>query len=79
VYVFYGVKKLYYGVRREGELGMSFALKSLVSLISDNLLGEIVAWRICKGFFLREPYFGFSSFVDRELGRNFGPGQRSGN
>ena len=30
---------------------MSFALKSLVSLISDELLGEIAAWRICKGSF----------------------------
>lgn len=36
----YGVKKVYYGVRRgSGELGMSFALTSPVLLISDDLLG----------------------------------------
>ena len=46
VYIFYGVKKVYYGVRK---LGMSFALKSPVSLISDDSLGEMSAWRICKG------------------------------
>ena len=57
VYTFYGVKKVYYGV---GKLGMSFALKSPVSLISDDLLGEMVAQRICKGpteSILRMPAF----------------------
>ena len=32
---------------------MSFDLKSLVSLISDDLVGEIAAWRICKGSILK--------------------------
>ena len=38
VFIFYGVKKGYYGVRK---LGMRFALKSPVSQISDDLLGEM--------------------------------------
>jgi hypothetical protein len=40
-----------YGV---GKLGMSFALKSPVALNSDDLLGGMTAWRICKGSILRD-------------------------
>ena len=54
MYIYYGVKKLYYGVRRGGmELGMSFALKSPVFLISDDLLGKNAAWSICRGSILK--------------------------
>jgi hypothetical protein len=51
-----------------GKLGMSFALTSPVSLISDDLLGEIAAWRICKGSIL-ETLVVFSRFFDHGLGR----------
>ena len=37
------IRLLYTFFTESGELGMSFALKSPVSLISDDLLGEMIA------------------------------------
>ena len=76
VYIFYGVKKVNYGVRK---VGNELRPKSPVALISDDLLGEIAAWRICKGSILKREVLHCFNFFDREYGRKYGPGQRSGN
>ena len=78
MYIFYGVEKVHYGVRK---LGMKSALKSPVSLISDVLQGKMTAWLIFKGFEVEGLIMKFSSIcrTGRKHGRNGGPRQRSGN